>query len=177
MGRIDLTAVTLPESVLLTLSGVGCGTQGIIHAGIRQRIGRWPANKRIQDKPTSNRYARGGRKSVCVMLGRRSSAILSHLSKLTPGTAHKRTTQQEERTKTPDKNKPKNYKKAMQNRHSVAVYFHFSNNISGPEGAGDAVEDFLSDEERDTRMLRPMRKLRRKSLNLLKARSLEPPTS
>ena len=38
----------------------------------------------------------------------------------------------------------------MQNRHSVAVCFHFSNNITGPEGAGDAVEDFSSDEERDT---------------------------
>ena len=39
-------------------------------------------------------------------------------------------------------------------------------NITGPEGAGDGVEDFSLEEERDTTMLRLMLKLRRKSLGV-----------
>ena len=47
-----------------------------------------------------------------------------------------------------------------------------TSNITGPEGAGDAVEDLSSDEERDTRMLRPMlKRLWRKSLGVRLSRT------
>ena len=59
----------------------------------------------FKDKPTSKRYARGGRKSrwrVCALMG--PAAILSHLSWLTTGTAPKHTNKNKKRgQKAPDK--------------------------------------------------------------------------